>query len=214
MSVLVTLVDVKQHLRIPVTNSTEDYALQGFIDAAEDVIKTECGDILPRHYDENYDGGRPVIYLRHRPVLSVENVEEGWGWYNYELDFQEVNTQPAGSMFAYSIDSTDAGTISRRSAGNVMIPFVKGEKNIRVTYTAGRQRVPGSVRLAALELIAHWFQGSQLRSSAVNAAGQAYDAIEGERYSRGGSDITGMNYGVPYRILELLKPFRRLPIIG
>lgn len=214
MADLVTLIDTKQHLRIPITNTAEDYALQGFIYAAEDVIRSECGDIMPRHYDETYDGGNIVIYLRHRPVLTVENIEEGWGWFNFELDYQQVNTQPAASMFAYSLDSPEAGSVSRRSAGNVVIPFVSGVKNIRITYTAGRNQIPGSVRLATLELIAHWFQSSQLRATANNAGATAYDAVEGERYSRGGTDINGINYGVPYRILELLKPFRRLPIIG
>jgi hypothetical protein len=213
MADLVTLIDAKQHLRIPPTNSNEDYALQGFIYAAEDVIRAECGDVMPKHYDESYDGGNTVIYLRHRPILSVENVEEGWGWYNYELDYQQVNTQPAGSIFAFSIDAPEAGAISRRSAGNVVIPFVPGVKNIRVLYTAGRSQIPGSVRLACLELIAHWFQSSQLRATANNSGATAYDAVEGERFSRG-ADFAGLNYGVPFRVLELLKPYRRLPIIG
>ena len=214
MADLVTLIETKQHLRIPISNTNEDYALQGFIYAAEDVIRTECGDIIPRHFDENYDGGNTVIYLRHRPIVSVQNVEEGWGWFNYELDYQQVNTLPAASMFAYSIDSVEAGLITRRSAGNVIIPFVPGQKNIRVLYTAGRQQIPPSIRLATLELVAHWFQSSQLRAGTNNATSEAYDAVEGERYSRGGFDINGMNYGVPYRIIELLKPYRRLPIIG
>lgn len=215
MADIVTLSDVKIHLRIPPTNTQEDYTLQGLVYAAEDVIRAECGDVLPTRYDESYDGGNYVIYLRHRPVLSIQNVEEGWGWYNYELDYQQVNTVPAGDMFAYSIDSPEAGAISRRSAGNVVIPFVPGVKNIRVYYTAGRTSIPGAVRLASLELVAHWFTNSQLRASASNAGEQAYDAVEGERYSRASEgNISGINYGVPYRIIEMLKPFRRLPIIG
>jgi hypothetical protein len=213
MADVVYLADVKQHLRIPPANTQEDYGLQGFIYAAEDVIRQECGDILPRHYDELYDGGGYMLYLRHRPILSVENVEEGWGWYNWELDFQQVNTVPAGAMFAYSIDAPEAGRISRRSAGNVNIPFVPGVKNIRVWYTAGRDSIPGAIRLAALELIAHWWQASQLRAVQNNVGEQSYDATEGERYSRA-PDFVGINYGVPFRIIELLKPYRRLPIIG
>ena len=215
MADIVTLSDVKQHLQIPATNPSYDYQLQGFIYACEDVIQNECGAILPRHYDEFYDGGEPYIYLRHRPVLSVENVEEGWGWMNYELDYQESNTVPAGDMYAYSIDSIEAGIICRRSAGNVVIPFVPGTANIHVLYTAGRREIPGAIRLASLELVAHWFQSSQLRTTATNAGEQAYDAVEGEKYTRAAEDnAVGLNYGVPYRILELIKPFRRLPVIG
>ena len=213
MADVVSLADAKQHLRIPPANTAEDYGIQGFIYAADDVIRQECGEIVPAHYDELHDGGGFNIYLRHRPVLSVENVEEGWGWYNYELDYQQVNTVPAASMWAYSIDAAEVGRISRRSAGNVNIPFVAGTKNIRVQYTAGRNAVPGAIRLAALELIAHWWQASQLRSGGVNAGTQAYDAVEGTAYTRA-PDVMSVAYGVPYRILELLKPYRRQPIIG
>ena len=203
-----TLADVKSHLRYPQTYTTDDLALNGFIQAANDIIRQECGDVVPTKYDETYDGGDLVVYLRHRPVLSIDNVEEGWGWFNFELDYQQVNTVPAGSVYAYSIDSPESGGLSRRSAGNVNIPFVWGVKNIRIIYTAGRATVPGAIRLAALELIAHWWQGSQLRSTANNAGFQAFDTVEGERYTRAPDEIN-INAGVPYRVLELLKPYRQ-----
>ncbi len=212
MADIVTLTDVKIHLRIPPTDMSNDYALMGFISAADDCLTAECGEILPKHYDETYDGGNYVIYLRHRPVLSIQNVEEGWGWWNYELDYQQVNTVPAGSMFAYSIDSPQAGGISRRSAGNISIPFLPGRKNIRIWYTAGRDNIPGSVRLAALELIAHWWQNSQLRAMANSQVYTTYDQMN-EDWTRA-TGATSMNMGVPYRILELLKRHRHMPIIG
>ncbi len=215
MGDIVSLAEVKAHLRYPQSQVADDQALLGFIQAADDVIRAECGDVVPTHYDEFYDGGRYWIFLRHRPVLSVENVEEGWGWFDYELDYQQVNTVPAGDMFAYSIDSPISGGITRRSAGNVQIPFVPGTKNIRVLYTAGRAKVPPSVRLAALELVAHWWQNSQLRSGAANANVASFDAVEGERFSRDDANgFQNINIGVPFRVLELLKPYRHIPIVG
>lgn len=213
---IVTLNDVRAHLRYPATSTADDIALQGFISAATDVIRAECGDVVPTKYDEFHSGGDYVIYLRHHPVLSVDNVEEGWGYFNFELDYQQVNTVPAGSVYAYSIDSPLIGAISRRSAGNVSIPFVPGQKNIHVQYTAGRQPIPGAIRLAALELIAHWWQSSQLRSSATSGGGFArYDAVEGEQFTRGTeTGLVNLNVGVPYRILELLRPYRHVPFIG
>lgn len=209
---VVTLQDVKAHLRMTMTDTTDDMALMGFIAAADDVIQTECDDVLPRHYDEFYDGGGYWVYLKHRPVLSVQNVEEGWGWYNYELDYQQANTVPASSMFAYSVDSPNIGGITRRSAGNVMVPFVAGTKNIRVQYTAGRANIPPSVRLAALEIIAHWYQNSQLRAQANSQTYTSYDAMN-EDWTRA-TGITSINAGLPFRVLELLKRHRRVPIIG
>lgn len=212
MADVVSLIDAKNHLRIPPTDTSNDLALMGFIAAADDVIEAECGIVMPKRFDESYDGGEYVIYLRNRPVLSVQQVQEGWGWINYDLDYQQVNTVPAGDMFAYSVDSPDAGGISRRSAGNVSIPFVPGRKNIRVWYTAGRHTVPGSVRLAALELIAHWWQNSQLRAMAGSQLYQSYDAVN-EDFTRA-SGVSSINSGLPYRVIELLKRHRRLPIIG
>jgi hypothetical protein len=209
---VVTLQEVKAHLRMSQTDTTDDMALVGFISAVNDVIQTECDDVLPKHFDEYYDGGSPWIYLRHKPILSVEGVEEGWGWYNYELDFQQSNTVPAGSMFAYSIDSAEAGSVSRRSAGNVLIPFVPGVKNIHVWYTAGRHEIPGSLRLAALEIVAHWYQNGQLRSMANSAGYSSFDAMNTD-WTRA-TGITSVNAGLPYRVLELLKRYRRVPIIG
>lgn len=209
---IVTLAQVHAHLRLPANYTTDDTALALFISAADDCIEAEIGDVLPKHYDEYFSGGNYYVYLRHCPVLSVEGVEEGWGWWNWELDYQQVNSQPAGAMFAYSLDSVESGAVSRRSAGNVMIPFVPGSKNIRVWYTAGMQSIPGSVQLAALELIAHWYQNSQMRSMANSSQYASFDSLN-EDFTRA-TGVTSINAGLPWRVLELLKRHRRLPIIG
>lgn len=207
---VVSLAEVRTHLRYPVSNTADDDTIQNiFIPAATDVIRMECGDIVPTIYDETYDGGNFEIWLRHRPVLEINNIEEGWGFTTYTLDYVQVNSLNATSMFAYSIDDAETGQITRRSAGNVNIRFMHGNQNIRVTYAAGRESVPAAVKLAALELIAHWWQNSQQRGS-----GQAfaYDNTA-EDFTRS-TGISGYNAGVPYRILELLKPYRRMPFIG
>jgi len=211
MASIVTLSDVKAHLRYPTANTADDVAIQGFINAAGDVIEAECGIVIAKLYDETYDGGGTSIWLRHLPVISVENLEEGWGFTNYELTQVPPNSVPATSMFAYSIDQALTGKLSRRSAGNTVIPFVSGSSNIHCTYTAGRTIVPGAIRLATLELVAHWWQGSQQRSMGSGGSG-TYDATNVD-YSRA-LNATPLNQGVPYRIIELLKPFRRAPVIG
>lgn len=190
---IVSLQDVLTHLRYPASSTSDDAALMGFITAATDVIRTECGQVVPTEFDEYYDGGDYAINTRNTPILSVINVEEGWGWTNYELQYIQVNSTEATNMFAYSIDDLSIGLISRRSGGNVNIPFMAGSANIRVTYIAGRSNVPGALRLAALELIAHWWQGSQQRATQYQSSG--YDAIDVD-FSRtlGGVEF---NSGIP-----------------
>lgn len=216
MTDVVTLDQVRAHLRMPITYTADDMMLSTvFIKAANDVIKRECGDIIPKQFEEYYDGGDFAIYLRNTPLLSVEFIEEGWGYTNYVLNYVQVNTilpneADIDPIFAYSIDIPGQGKISRRYGGNVPAPFVRGESNIHIVYTAGKEAIPGNVTLASLELIAHWYQGSQQRQ--VGNFTEGYDATDNDFTRSEGT--TGINAGVPYRILELLKPNRRAPIIG
>lgn len=215
---VVTLQQVRDHLRIPAANTADDDMLTNiFIPAVNDVIRRECGDMVAVEYDEYYDGGDTSIWLRHFPILSVEQVEEGWGFTNYTLNYVQVNTVGDTSLantsvlFAYSIDLPEEGQITRRYGGNVVAPFVAGEGNIRVTYTAGVDPIPGSVVLVALELINHWYQGAMQRYSGTT---NVYDAVA-EDYARSGNAPQEMSsFGVPMRIIEPLKANRRTPIIG
>lgn len=218
MTNIVTLEQVKTHLRYPnpSSSSPDDGALQIFINAADECIEFECDDILPKLFKEQYDGGNCLIFLHHRPVLEVLNVEEGWGWINFELDYVEVNA-PAqvNSLYAYSIDNYEYAQISRRSAGNVLLPFRPGEGNIQVVYRAGQDPIPGSIILGELELIAHWWQNSQLRGVTMAGANLGYDTVTGQLYSRDTeSGNQNLNVGVPYRILELIKPQRHMPFFA
>jgi hypothetical protein len=207
---VVSLADVRTYLRYPAADTSDDDALANlFIPACTDAMTDLCGEICPVQYDEYYDGGDCSIWLRHVPVLSVQNVNEGWGWIDYDLDYVQVNTVPATSLFAYSLDDNETGEISRRSAGNVNIPFMPGSDNIRVTYTGGRPGTPGGVYLAALELIRHWWAGSQQRSS---GEADTYDETA-EDFTRS-TGVTGINFGVPYAIVAMVRGQRKAPVIG
>jgi hypothetical protein len=187
------------------------------IPAATEAIEYECDTVIPTQYDEYYSGGDTSIWLRQKPLLSVELVQEGWGWTNYDLTFIQVNSIPADdddtgdtdALFRYSIDNAQEGVITRRFGGNVVAPFVSGENNIRVVYTAGLDSVPAVLQLAALELVAHWYQGALQRNPGT---GNAYDAMNTD-FTRS-EGVTSLNSGLPYRILELIKAYRNAPYIG
>jgi hypothetical protein len=211
---VVTLDEARRHLRFPAADTSDDASLQLHIDAADEAISKECGDLIPTQYDEAYDGGVTSIYLGHRPIISVELVEEGWGFANYTLDYVQVNS-PVGSssVFSYSIDIPETGMITRRTAANVAYRFAPGINNVRVVYTAGRSPVPPVIKLAELELIAHWWQNSQQRAS-QNPSQYSYDAVNTDFPRSGAMIYTPLNQGVPYRILEMIKKYRDQPIIG
>jgi uncharacterized phiE125 gp8 family phage protein len=211
VTAIVTLADVKAHLRYPAGSNADDAALAGFIDAASDVIDTECNIVVPQQFEESYDGGDKELWLFHFPILSIELVRESWGMISYDLTQVDSAATAMQGNFSYSIDEPDTGQLLRRSAGNANIPFQPGRGNIKVIYVAGRLAIPGTVRLAALELIAHWWQGSQQRS-ASGSMPRAYDSVNTD-FSRA-LGLTPINAGVPYRVIEMLKPFRRLPVMG
>lgn len=182
--------------------------------AAQKVIERELGYIVAKTITaERHNGGRSAIWLRELPVLYVSNVEEGWGYYDWELDDQQVNQIPALSIWAYSLDNAKEGHLTRRSAGSVNIPFVSGVNNIRVDYVVGRTEMPANAVLAFCELLAHWYRASQLRSSNQASAGFSPTAIVSQDFTRS-TGITSINMGVPVEIIELLKDDRRRPIIG
>jgi hypothetical protein len=183
------------------------------MDAADQVMVKECGNNVAIQYSEFQDGGDSGIFLFHTPVLSIEMVEEGWGFANFNLDYVQVNSPIVATNFAYSIDDADNGYITRRTSGNVIIPFQAGTDNIHIIYTAGRNPIPPIIRLAELELIAHWWQNSQQRAGA-GATLTSFAAVDYEIPRSGGAQYTSINQGIPWRIIEMIKPFRSAPIIG
>jgi hypothetical protein len=213
MGNIVSLDEVRAHLRYPIADTMDDAALQLHIEASDDAIRKECGEIIPRTYDEVYNGGQPTIFLRHTPILSVDGILEGWGFANFTLDGIQPSSLGSGSQFAYSIDDPETGILTRRSAGNVVTRFNPGQANIRITYTAGRVPIPSLIKLASLELIAFWWQNSQQRaSSQLSASG--YGAVDQEIPRSGGAQYTSINQGIPWRIIEMIKAYRATPFIG
>ena len=217
-STAVSLTDVKTHLRYnnPSQPNEDDAALQKFINAADEVLQYECDATTPKTYSERYSGGEYKIFLYHRPIVTVQNVEEGWGFINFELDYQDANTLPQDTtLFGYSIDSYNNGQIGRRSVASVEIPFRPGSKNIVVQYVAGFEALPATIVLAILELIAHWWQNSQIRAAAQGGANVSYDSTIGQSYTRDTeSGVQNINVGVPTRLLALLKSKRHMPFIA
>jgi hypothetical protein len=211
MTDVVTLNQIREWLQFSDSFTGHDNLLSDlFIPAATAVINRECDDVIPITYDEYYDGGDYSIWLRHTPILSVQLVEEGWGFTNYALTEIEVNSESMPTMFAFSIDLPDSGKISRRSGGNVNIPFISGESNVHVIYQTGFADIPGGVQMVALQMIQYWYRGF-IQDQAAN---DPYATLDTD-FPHSGNDIyTPQNQGVPEALIEALKPWRRGPIIG
>lgn len=201
---VVTLDDVKAHLNFPPGDPSHDLELQGFIDAATNVVAYLAGPVLSTSYtNEVHDGGWPIIMLYNPPILSVDSVVEYIGTMRYVL-----TEQPPGSTvdnYGFSLDDPASGKLVRRSAAGTVIPFWGERGGVVVSYTAGRVSVPAEMRMAALEDIRGLYQGSQY-AGRPSFAGVAVE--EEDTYANAGPVRQ-----FP-RLEALLTSVRRLPGIA
>lgn len=181
---LITVEDVKRSLSMPTTVNANDADLEDYIEAATPVIENIVGPVLQRTQTSLFDGGRDAIRLPW-PVTQV------------------VGVLVDGAALAGYVALPDAGVIYADGAGG---SFPSGSQNIAVTFTAGTatldqagvpQGVPPHVRLAARELVRHWWQIGRQAAHGYAPGGEPEDA-------GGGSGLTG--FAVPRRVTELLKP--------
>jgi hypothetical protein len=67
--------------------------------------------------------------------------------------------------------------------------------------------------MAVIQLVQHFWQQSMLRAMAQSNSFTAFDAAMGAGYSRE-PDSEPIDFGVPFRIVQLLRSHSRMPIIA
>lgn len=168
------------------TQTGDDEDLRDLLVAATGPMEDICGAIVPRPFDEWYDGGGMLIALDHSPVISVATVTESIG------STRTLTAQPLDGVsmdaYGYTIDK-DLGVLTRRAAG-VATPFAPGRSNVHVTYTAGRQQVPWSILRATRRLVL-WLWQTEVNG--VRATGPAALA----------TTTTPAGYAVPNAVIEM-----------
>lgn len=167
--------ELRTHLRK--TTSADDGQLMRFASAACQMIVERVGQVSPvaAISDGCVRGG--VFVLEHRPVVSVTSV---------------VQLPGGEAMSAGDPIAGTAGWVLTSPEGVLSVPGWSGR--VRVTYVAGRDPVPATFTMAALELAAHLWRSSQLNQS-------------GGRPALGDGDQTlvpGTGYALPHRVRELL----------
>lgn len=178
---LVTVAEVKKSLRIADATTTWDDDLADYVTAATPVIEDVTGPMVTGSRSLTFDGGVAAVLLPAtvQSVTSVtENGDEITDW-----------TPNLASGIVYG--------------GQRLAPrwFFPGRQNIVVTYTAGAYAttaaVPKNVKLAARELVRHWWQQGQ----------------QGQRPSMGDQPTaeTPSGFAVPHRVLQLLKSTPAMP---
>jgi len=155
---IVELDDLKDYLNLSATDRTHDGELLRFLAGITPVIEFMTGPILPVTYtDERYDGGRAIISLRHRPLISVSQVSEYLGPIRYDLT--QVPSRDQGSIYSYMFEPS--GSIIRCTAGGGLQAFPAGPDSVQVTYTAGYLQTPENLRMGVLEACRVVYQDTQ-----------------------------------------------------
>ena len=155
---LVSLVDVKQDLRITTTDANRDGLLQRYLDGASSMITKTIGDVTPVDVSEVHDGGGTFIMLRRPPVLTIVSVTEYIGVIPYSLTFQPLGQTT--SMYGYSF-SGYSGKVTRRGPDGQEMAFQGGKMAVQVSYMAGATSVDPAIYLAVLEDVRVLWQQTQ-----------------------------------------------------
>lgn len=200
MTDIVTLTDAQTALRVsPAAGSADLQILQWCVSAATSMVEQIVGITAQTTYSESYDGGVPVIYPLHQPLLSVQGVTEYIGTAVYPLTEQPLGSQR--DAWGYTVNLMN-GTIERRTWGGGPALFMPGEANVVVAYTAGYATIPENIHLAALALIRHLYAYFLPR-------------FKGSRDSwDDGSSPVAMGYAMPNFVREMLAHDWRGPGIA
>lgn len=182
---IVSLDEVKAHLNIPVTNTTNDEEIRRFIDAGTDLAENYVGRVLGRQTfaNEKYDGNTDHLRLRNPAAMSITSVYEN----GMLLDPADYFLDPSGQRL-YRV------TTVSYSVGNYYGIWAPGANNIVVTYVSGYINPPASVCQGVLEIIRHLWQTQRGSASVMG------------RVQSGDDYYPASTYSLPRRAMELLDP--------
>jgi hypothetical protein len=192
--------DVKPYLQFPHGVSESDTKLQLVLDMCCTWVQNYLGrPVAPTEFFRRFNGmsGNTGAYLSlpYYPVIEVEKVVEYWGTSGpHELAEQTPTEQGNSEMF--QLDPL-RGVLSRTFQGLVLRPWFPGARNVEVTWKAGYNPVPADIKLATLELVAHWWRNTQ-QASRSEPAPSEYDPE---------APMSGMFAAVPERVVRLLSPY-------
>ena len=195
----VELDDVKAWLQFPANAGTAyDVNLQLVVDMACNWIQDEINrPVAPTTFTERHDGwSGDTIMLHYSPVLEIVEATEyqSTGGPN-PLPVSTPNNPVDGIQL-----NNLTGRIMRTFAGySWPRPFFPGSRNIEVTYVAGYNPVPPSIRMATYELIKYWWANTQQASRNI---------ITAVEYDPQAPDTDPLWAGVPYRVSMLIAPYR------
>lgn len=175
----ITVDELKTHMdKADKADSADNAEMAGFVSAACEMIRGRVGEVSEVTAVVEHCPHGDVLVLDHRPVIEITTVQQLPG-------LTAIPEADEGTGTAGWVLESPEGVLRHTSCWS---------GRVRVTYQAGRDPVPGNVRLAALELAAHLWRSSQQNSGGTRPAfGDSETPI-----------MVGSAYALPIRVRELL----------
>jgi len=182
---IVSFDEVKDHLNIPSTSTTNDTELYRFIDAATEMAQNYTGTILGRvtFTNEIYDGNQQTLRLLHPRAITILSVVENGltlSSTDYALDYT-----------GQRLDRVTSGSLNEPNFFGIWAP---GARNITVSYVAGYVNPHPQAKQGVLELIRHLWQTQRGAMNVIS------------RNQNGDDFYPASTFSMPRRVMELLDP--------
>lgn len=201
------LQDAKQYLQYPDDKASidDEQTLQLFIDGACHWVQDFLGrPVAPTEYARRFDGwsGRDgtTILLPYYPIIGDLKVTEWRGGSPSAAVYEQTPVTTNLHRESFQVDRL-SGRLIRTFPGNVQKPWFPGSRNIEVTWTAGYVPIPPTIRLATLEIFAHWYRNTQ-------EAPRTFRGLKGE-YDPA---LSGAWPAIPQRAVSFLQTYEQVGI--
>ena len=196
------ITEVAEWLQFPsAPTGSQEMMLSRVISMACTWTQNYCNrPIAPTQFQERHMGwSGDTIMLRYFPFIQLVSATE---WQSSGGPVQLLESTPENPIDGIQINYATS-QVKRTFAGySWNKPFFPGSRNIEFTYIAGFNPLPPDIWIASVEMVAHWWRNTQ-QASRTFVRDSDYDPAQTD-------DGNGLWQGVPYRIVGLLDPYRRV----
>lgn len=197
---IITLAEGKKALNIDLANTDHDAELGSYISGVSLAMDRIFGPVVQRSVVEVRSGGNGSIALRRYPVASITTVVERAGGTATTLAAENFASTTA---YDYLVD-LDNGILTRRGSG-APARFARGDRNVTVTYVAGRFTNTASVdqrfKQGASIMLSHLWRPEQ-------------GVVTGPFAAEASTGRLPLTFAVPNAVVQLLADERLEPAVG
>ena len=179
-----------------------DVRINAIIDNVSQLVKNYCGTTIidyassaKTEYFNIKDDLVDTIILEESPLITVTSVQERTSQSDAYVTLITENSNNSGK-YEYIVND-DSDSITRTSATNTKA-WPKGQKSVKVVYTAGYTSTPEDLKLAVFDLVKYYLKDE--RKERMTIAGATVE-------NQVSSSLSG-NIGFPDHIKRILDMYK------